>query len=127
MNQPRSGLLTLLVMGALLCLSVSGLGTKFSAAHAANSTLYEITGTVEALDAKTDPPVILLKSLSKTKEELVVGAVIKQGAMITRGTLHVRHAGDGAGGSGDRNHEIPEAHRPSGCRPAASTIVCDHL
>ncbi|MCC2642720.1 MAG: exported protein of unknown function [Nitrospira sp.] len=89
MNQPRSGLLTLLVMGALLCLSVSGLGTKFSAAHAANITLYEITGTVEALDAKTDPPVILLKSLSKTKEELVVGAVIKQGAMITRGTQRI--------------------------------------
>jgi len=98
MNQPRSSLLGMLVIGALLCLAFAGLGSDLSSVYAANSTVYEITGTVEAVSAKEDPPVIVVRSLHGTKEEIVVGAIIKQGATIMRGTkriglAHIR-AGD---------------------------------
>jgi hypothetical protein len=89
MNQPRSGLLGMLVIGALLCVAFAGLGSDLSFVHAANSTVYEITGTVEAVSVKEDPPVIVVKSLHGTREEIVVGAIIKQGATIMRGTKRI--------------------------------------
>ncbi len=90
MNQPRSGLLSMLVIGALLCLAFAGLGSGLGSGYAANNTSYEIRGTVEVVSAKEDPPVIVVKSLHGTKEEIVVAAMIEPGATILRGEKRIR-------------------------------------
>ena len=84
MNQPRSGLLGLLIIGALLCVALAGLGSLLSAVHAAANSLHEIRGTVQAISPGETPPVIVVKSLHGPKEEIVVGAMVEPGATLLR-------------------------------------------
>lgn len=85
MRQPKSSLLGLLIIGAFLCVAVAGLGSFLSSVYAANSALHEIRGTVESITPGDTPPVIVVKSLHGSKEEIVVGAMVKPGASILRG------------------------------------------
>ena len=85
MTQPKSSLLVLLIIGALLCIAVAGLGSLLSSVHAANNTLHEFRGTVQSISPGDTPPVIVVKSLYGSKEEVVIGAMIKSGASILRG------------------------------------------
>lgn len=98
MTQPRPSLLGVLVIGALLCVTLAGLGSVLNSVHAANNTVHEIRGTVEAVHAGDDPPVIVVKGLYGSKEEVVVGAVLAQGAVILRGKKRIGldriHVGD---------------------------------
>jgi len=98
MIQPRPTLLSLLVIGALLCVTLAGLGSVLNSVQAANATVHEIRGTVEAVQAGDDPPVIVVKRLSGSKEEVVVGAVLAPGAVVLRGKKRIGfdrvHVGD---------------------------------
>ncbi len=85
MSQPKSSLLGVLIVGALLCVAVAGLGSLLSSVYAANNTLHEIRGTVQSISSGDSPPVIVVKSLRGSKEEIVVGAMVKQGAIVLRG------------------------------------------
>ncbi|MGZ8383871.1 MAG: hypothetical protein ACXWWE_07680 [Nitrospira sp.] len=85
MKQPRPSLLGVLVIGALLCVAFAGLGSLLSSVYAANSTVHEIRGTVQSVSPGDTPPVIVVKGVHGPKEEVVVGAMVKQGATILRG------------------------------------------
>ncbi|MCE3223723.1 MAG: exported protein of unknown function [Nitrospira sp.] len=98
MGQPKSSLLAVLIVGALLCVAVAGLGSLLSSVYAANNTVHEIRGTVQSISPGDTPPVIVVKSLHGSKEEIVVGAIIKPGASVLRGKKKIGlgqiHAGD---------------------------------
>ncbi len=98
MNQPRSSLLGVLVIGALLCVAFAGLGSLLSSVYAANNTVHEIRGTVQSVSPGDTPPVIVVKGLHGSKEEIVVGAMVKQGANVLRGKKKIGldqiHPGD---------------------------------
>lgn len=90
MNQPRPSLLGVLVIGAALCVALAGLGSLLTSVYAANNTVYEVKGTVEAVNAADDPSVIVVRGKQGTNEETVVGAVFKQDATIVRGKKRIR-------------------------------------
>ena len=101
MNQSRSSLLGVLVIGALLCVAFAGLGSLLNSVYAANNTVHEIKGTVQSVSPGDTPPVIVvkgLKGLYGSKEEIVVGAMVKQGANVLRGKKKIGldqiHPGD---------------------------------
>jgi hypothetical protein len=98
MTQPRPNLLGVLVIGAALCVALAGLGSFLTSVYAASNTVHEIKGTVEAVNAGDNPPVIVVKGQHGSNEEIVVGAVVKQGATILRGKKRIGleqiHAGD---------------------------------
>jgi hypothetical protein len=98
MNQSRPSLLGVLVIGAALCVALAGLGSFLTSVHAASNSVHEIKGTVESVNAGENPPVIVVKGQHGLNEAIVVGAVIKQGATITRGKKRIAldqvHAGD---------------------------------
>ena len=98
MNQPRPSLLGVLVIGAVLCVAFAGLGSFLTSVYAASSTVHEVRGTVESVNAGEDPPVIVVKGRHGSNEAIVVGAVIKQGVTILRGKKRIRldqiHPGD---------------------------------
>jgi hypothetical protein len=85
MSQPRSNLLGLLIVGALLCVAIAGPGSLLNSVYAANNTLHEIRGTVQAVSPKDATPIIVVKSLHGSKEEIVVGATVKPGASVFHG------------------------------------------
>jgi len=91
-NQPRLSLLGVLVIGAVLCVVLAGLGSFLTSVYAANNTVHEIRGTVESIGAGDVPPVIVVKGQHGSSEGIVVGAVVQQGAVILRGVR-----ADGAG------------------------------
>ena len=97
-NQPRPSLLGVLVIGAALCVALAGLGSFLTSVYAASNTVHEIKGTVEAVNPADDPPVIVVRGQQGANEDTVVGAVLKQGATIVRGTKRIGldriHAGD---------------------------------
>ncbi len=97
-HQPRPSLLGVLVIGAALCVVLAGLGSVLTSVYAAGTPVYEIKGTVESINAGEDPPVIVVKGQHGSSEAIMVGAVIKQGATITRGKKRIPldqiHAGD---------------------------------
>ncbi|MBS0178851.1 MAG: hypothetical protein JSR20_08820 [Nitrospira sp.] len=97
-NQPRLSLLGVLVIGAVLCVALAGLGSFLTSVYAANNTVYEIRGTVESIGAGDVPPVIVVKGQHGSSEGIVVGAVVQQGAVILRGKRKIGldhiHAGD---------------------------------
>ena len=97
-NQPRPSLLGVLVVGAVLCVALAGLGSFLTSVYAASSTVHEIRGTVESVNAGEDPPVIIVKGQRGSNEAIVVGAVINQGVTILRGKKRIRldqiHPGD---------------------------------
>lgn len=97
-NPSRPSLLGVLVIGALLCVALAGLGSFLTSVYAASNTVHEIRGTVEAVNAGDDPPVIVVKGQHGSSEETVVGAVFKQGAIVLRGKKRIGldhiHAGD---------------------------------
>ena len=97
-HQPRPSLLGVLVIGAALCVALAGLGSVLTSVYAAGTPIHEIKGTVESINAGEDPPVIVVKGQFGVSEATVVGAVIKQGATITRGKKRIPleqiHAGD---------------------------------
>ena len=74
MSQLRSNLLGLLLVGALLYVAIASPGRYLNSVYAANDSLHEIRGTVEAVSPKDSPPIIVVKSLHGSKEEIVVGA-----------------------------------------------------
>ena len=98
MSQPKSSLLGVLIIGALLCAAVASLGSLLSSVYAANNTLHEIRGTVQSISPRDIPPVIVVKSLQGSKEEIVVGAMVKPGASVFRGKKKIDldqiHPGD---------------------------------
>ena len=98
MTQPRPNLLGVLVIGAALCVALAGLGSFLTSVYAASNTVHEIKGTVEAVNAGDNPAVIVVKGQHGSNEEIVVGAVVKQGATILRGKKRIGleqiHAGD---------------------------------
>ena len=97
-NQPRLSLLGVLVIGAVLCVVLAGLGSFLTSVYAANNTVHEIRGTVESIGAGDVPPVIVVKWQHGSSEGIVVGAVVQQGAVILRGKRKIGldhiHAGD---------------------------------
>jgi hypothetical protein len=97
-NQPRLSLLGVLVIGAVLCVALAGLGSFLTSVYAANNTVHEIRGTVESIGAGDVPPVIVVKGQHGSSEGIVVGAVVQQGAVILRGKRKIGldhiHAGD---------------------------------
>lgn len=97
-NQPRLSLLGVLVIGAALCVALAGLGSFLTSVYAANNTVHEIRGTVDTIDLGEVPPVIVVKGQYGSSEGIVVGAIIRQGATISRGKKRVGldhiHAGD---------------------------------
>lgn len=98
MKQPRPSLLGVLVIGALLCVAFASLGSLLSSVYAANNTVHEIRGTVQSVSPGDTPPVIVVKGLHGPKEEIVVGAMVKQGVTVLRGKKKIAldqiHAGD---------------------------------
>lgn len=96
--QSRSSLLGLLIFAALLCVAMAGLGSLINSVHAASTTLHEIRGTVSAISPNDVPPIIVVKSIHGSQEEIVVGAMIKSGASVLRGkrkiSLDQIHPGD---------------------------------
>ncbi|MBS0171767.1 MAG: hypothetical protein JSR62_15585 [Nitrospira sp.] len=88
-NQPRLSLLGVLVIGAVLCVALAGLGSFLTSVYAANNTLYEMKGTVESVGAGEDPPVIVVKGQHGSSGGVVVGAVVQQGASIVRGKKRI--------------------------------------
>jgi hypothetical protein len=97
-NPSRPSLLGVLVFGALLCVALAGLGSFLTSVYAASNTVHEIRGTVEAVNAGDNPPVIVVKGRHGSSEETVVGAVFQPGATVFRrkkriGLDHI-HAGD---------------------------------
>ena len=97
-NQPRLSLLGVLVIGAVLCVALAGLGSFLTSVYAANNAVHEIRGTVESIGAGDVPPVIVVKGQHGSSEGIVVGAVVQQGAVILRGKRKIGldhiHAGD---------------------------------
>lgn len=97
-NQPRLSLLGVLVIGAVLCVVLAGLGSFLTSVYAANNTVHEIRGTVESIGAGDVPPVIVVKGQHGSSEGIVVGAVVQQGAVILRGKRKIGldhiHVGD---------------------------------
>ncbi|MBS0157667.1 MAG: hypothetical protein JSS26_03665 [Nitrospira sp.] len=97
-NQSRLSLLGVLVIGAVLCVALAGLGSFLTSVYAANNTVHEIRGTVESIGAGDVPPVIVVKGQHGSSEGIVVGAVVQQGAVILRGKRKIGldhiHAGD---------------------------------
>ncbi len=85
MKQPRPSLLGVLVIGALLCVAFAGLGSLLNSVYAANSTVHEIRGTVQSVTPGDTPPVVVIRGLHGHKEEIVVGAMVQQGATVLRG------------------------------------------
>ena len=98
LTQPRPSLLGVLVIGAVLCVALAGLGSFLTSVYAASSTVHEIRGTVESVNAGEDPPVIVVKGQQGSNEAIVVGAVVKQGVSILRGKKRIGldqiHSGD---------------------------------
>lgn len=98
MSQLRSNLLGLLLVGALLYVAIASPGRYLNSVYAANDSLHEIRGTVEAVSPKDSPPIIVVKSLHGSKEEIVVGAMVKPGASVMRGKKKIGldqiHPGD---------------------------------
>ncbi len=98
MIQSRSSLLGALVIGAVLCVVAAGLSSFLSSVYAASNTVHEFRGTVRSVSPGETPPVIVVTSLYGSKEEVVVGAIVKQGAHVLRGKRKVGldqiHPGD---------------------------------
>lgn len=97
MTHPRSNLPGRLIVGALLYVAIVGLGSLLNPVYAAGNTLREIRGTVQLVSPKDALPIIVVKSLYN-KEEIVVGAMVKPGASLLRGTRTINldqiHPGD---------------------------------
>ena len=56
---------------------------------AAEDVVRQVRGIVEAVNPLDTPPVIVVRSRSGSKDEVVVGAVIKQGIPIVHGNKRV--------------------------------------
>lgn len=56
---------------------------------AAEDVLRQVRGIVEAVNAMEVPPTIVVRSRPGSKDEVVVGAVIKQGVSIVRGNKRI--------------------------------------
>ncbi len=85
MHPSRSILLGFLLVSAVLCVTIAGLGSLANSVYAASTSAHEIRGTVEAVSANDTPPVIVVKGMRGPKEEIVVGAAVKPGTIILRG------------------------------------------
>jgi hypothetical protein len=87
-----------MIGGALLCVAIAGLGSLINSVYAASNTLHEIRGTVQAVSPKEAPPIIVVKSTHGSKQEIVVGAMVKSGASVLRGMKKIGldqiHPGD---------------------------------
>jgi ABC-type cobalamin transport system permease subunit len=98
MKHPRPSLLGVLVIGASLCVAFAGLGSLLNSVYAANGTVHEIRGTVQSISPGDTPPVVVIRGLHGLKEEIVVGAMVQQGATVLRGKKKVAldqiHLGD---------------------------------
>lgn len=56
---------------------------------AAEDVVRQVRGVVEAVNAMDTPPTIVVRSRPGSKNEVVVGAVIKQGVTMVRGNKRV--------------------------------------
>jgi hypothetical protein len=56
-----------------------------STATTAGSTVHRVQGQVVAVNVKDKPPVIVVKTMTAKKQELIVGATVEANASITRG------------------------------------------
>ncbi len=76
----RTLFVTLTVVGLI------GSMVPFAAADAPART---VKGEVVAVNVSDSPPVIVVKSMTAKKQELIVGAVVDAGTVITRGSKKV--------------------------------------
>jgi hypothetical protein len=96
--QSRSSLLGWLIFAALPWVAMAGPGSLINSVYAASTTLHEIRGTVHAISPNDVPPIIVVKSIYGSQEEIVVGAMINPGATVLHGKRKVSldqiHPGD---------------------------------
>ena len=78
----RIGLSGVIAVSALFIHSVD---MPFAAADVAR----QVSGIVEAVNAMDTPPIIVVRSRSGSKDEVVVGAMITQGVPIVRGNKRI--------------------------------------
>ena len=78
-NSPLARALVILVAGVV--------GTFASVSTAASERTAR--GEVVAVNVKDSPPVIVLKTMTANNEELIVGATVDSGTVITRGNERV--------------------------------------
>src|SRR5438876_11125596 len=102
---------------ALLILVAGVVGTFASVPTAASERT--VRGEVVPVNVKDSPPVIVLKTMTANNEELIVGATVDSGTVITRGKERVTpgapHGGRRAGLRSAQNPNGPPAP-PNACR-----------
>lgn len=76
--------------GTMLLAMIVGLVPCADAAS--EGKLLTVKGEVVAVNLKVDPQVIVVKAMTRNKQELIVGATIEKGATITRGSRPVKLA-----------------------------------
>ena len=76
-----------LLARALVILVAGVVGTLMSVPTAASERT--VRGEVVAVNVKDSPPVIVLKTMTANNEELIVGATVDSGTVITRGKERV--------------------------------------
>lgn len=83
--------MTSMSMGKWSVLAVVGMVgmTAPGAGAASDAALRTVRGEVVAVNAADHPQVIVIKSMTAKKEELIVGAVVEAGTVITRGKRKV--------------------------------------
>lgn len=78
-----AGKLNSLVTRVLLLLIAGVVGTLASVPSAASER--SVRGEVVAVNVKDSPPVIVLKTTTANREELIVGATVDSRTVVTRG------------------------------------------
>lgn len=75
-------LVGVIAVAALFC-------TSIYQSLAAENIVRQVQGVVEAVNVSDSPPTIVVRSRHGAKDEVVVGAVIKQGISIVRGKKRI--------------------------------------
>ncbi len=70
--------------GTILVVAMTVAVVPFATA-ASEGKVLTVKGEVVAVNLKVDPQIIVVKAMTQSKQELIVGATIEKGATITRG------------------------------------------
>lgn len=73
----------------LVCMIGMLQGYTVQPSYASDRVVRTITGIVDEVYAGETPPIIMVRSRSGMKDEIVVGAVVKKGANIVRGKQRI--------------------------------------
>ncbi len=77
--------------GTILVVAMTVVLVPFATA-APEGKVLTVKGKVVAINLKVDPQIIVVKAMTQSKHELIVGATIEKGATITRGEKPVKLA-----------------------------------